>query len=79
MGIGPNKIFISPKSRKIFLLNKLKVEPSPNVVYRQNDDSARDLGFNQLLVFAFHLFFLIAIYFFSINFICTIYFMRYLL
>jgi len=47
-------------------------------VYRQNGDSTGDLGLSQLLVFAFHLLFLIAIYFlafilFALFILCNIY------
>src|SRR3990172_1987502 len=53
--------------KKPFLLKKQKNgEPSPDVVYRQNGDSTGDLGLSQLLVFAFHLLFLIAIYFWAL-------------
>jgi len=74
----PIKSSLPPIEKKTFLLNKKKVESSPDVVYRQNGDSAGELGLSQLLVFAFHLFFLIAIYFLGIYFfalfiLCNIY------
>jgi hypothetical protein len=59
----PIKSLFFPIKKKPFLLNKQKAEPSPDVVYRQNGDSTWELGLSQLLVFAFHLLFLIAIYF----------------
>jgi hypothetical protein len=58
----PIKSLFPPIEKKPFLLNKQKVRAVARVVYRQNDDSAGDLGLSQLLVFAFHLLFLIAIY-----------------
>src|SRR3990172_2683582 len=73
-----NLCFPQPRENP-FLLNKQKKrEPSPDVVYRQNGDSAGDLGLSQLLVFAFHLLFLIAIYFwafilFALFLLCNIY------
>ena len=75
----PIKSLFPPIEKKnLFCQINKKREPSPDVVYRQNGDSAGDLGLSQLLVFAFHLLFLIAIYFlafilFSLFILCNIY------